>query len=225
MSTTPNPGYGQNPYGDAPYGDPQTTLAGLTPVNSTSYSDIAALHSSLRRLPGETNSQFLERMARASVEERSHVYEGVVAQIAYQLGLSVEPGIRIEGPGITTVSCDLTGLTLAAGSISITFPLVTLDADEVWNWNSLSFLVQAINNSGVWTATLLVPDDAAVQLCRQTNAGVGMPYECVTSPVGVIGMMEPSLDTIAATPSGGLAYQVREIIQTIMATDRSYWAR
>ncbi len=61
-----------------------------------------------------------------------------------------------------------------------------------------------------------------VFLCKQTNLGVGMPYACVVS---LIGMLEPSLPSIAATPSGALAYQVREFLQYFMERDRAYWAR
>jgi len=37
-----------------------------------------------------------------------------------------------------------------------------------------------------------------------------MPYECVTSEVGLISLLDPALPSVAATPSGTLAYQVRE---------------
>ena len=37
-----------------------------------------------------------------------------------------------------------------------------------------------------------------------------MSYECVVSEVGLIGLLEPSLPTVAATPSGGLSYQAAE---------------
>ncbi len=91
-----------------------------------------------------------------------------------------------------------------------------------WNWNSLSKIVQQINQSGVWTAELLVQDVPAMFLSRQSNAGVGMPYECVVSEVGLIGLTEPSLPTVAATPSGSLAYQVREYLQSFSARDRCH---
>lgn len=52
-----------------------------------------------------------------------------------------------------------------------------------------------------------------------------MPYELVVSEVGLIGLTEPALASVAATPSGGLAYQVREFLQTIAERDRAYWAR
>ncbi len=39
-----------------------------------------------------------------------------------------------------------------------------------------------------------------------------MPYECVVSEAGLIGLTEPSLPAVAVTPSGVLAYQVREFI-------------
>ena len=59
-----------------------------------------------------------------------------------------------------------------------------------------------------------------VFLSKQTNAAVGMPYECVVSEVGLIGLTEPSLPTVAATPSGSLAYQVREYLQAFIVRDR-----
>jgi hypothetical protein len=52
-----------------------------------------------------------------------------------------------------------------------------------------------------------------------------MPYECVCSEVALFGLSEPSLPIAAATPSGGLAYQVREFLQAIAERDRAYWAR
>jgi hypothetical protein len=73
----------------------------------------------------------------------------------------------------------------------------------------------------VWTAELLVSDRPAVFLCRQSNAEVEMPYECVVSDVALIGLTEPSLPTVAATPSGSLAYQVREYLQAFIARDRA----
>jgi hypothetical protein len=195
------------------------------PVNSTSYADVAGMPFGLDRLPGETSDQYLDRLARASVETRTHVYEGLVSELAFQLGLLTQPGIRITGPADTTISCDLCGLALVEGATSLLCPLETLDEDEAWSWKSLSSIVTLINASNLWQAQLLVPDGPAVQLCRQTNAGVGMPYECVVSEVGLIGFLEPSLPTIAATPTGGLAYQVREFLQTINQIDRSYWSR
>lgn len=65
----------------------------------------------------------------------------------------------------------------------------------------------------------------AVFMCKQTNAAVGMPYECVVSEVGLLGLLEPSLPAVAATPSGSLAYQVREYLQAFIERDRSYCTR
>ena len=99
------------------------------------------------------------------------------------------------------------------------------NGSEVWNWNSLSKIVEQINQSGTWTAVLKTTDRPAVFLCKQTNAGVGMPYECVVSEVGLLGLLEPSLPAVAATPSGSLAYQVREYLQAFIERDRSYCTR
>ena len=51
------------------------------------------------------------------------------------------------------------------------------------------------------------------------------PYQLVASPVGVLGLMEPDLAAIAVADNGRLAYQVREYVQDIMRTDRSYWGK
>ena len=83
-------------------------------------------------------------------------------------------------------------------------PLVTLDEDEVWSWNTLSSITQQINQSQLWKASLLGEDAPAVQLCRQNNVGLPMPYECVVSEIGLIGLLEPSLRSVAVTPSGAL---------------------
>jgi hypothetical protein len=86
---------------------------------------------------------------------------------------------------------------------------------------TLSKIVEQINWSEKWKANLLCPDAPAVQLCRQSNAGLAMPYECVCSEVALFGLSEPSLPVAAATPSGGLAYQVREFLQAIAERKRS----
>ncbi len=102
------------------------------------------------------------------------------------------------------------------GSESLLCPLVTLEEDDVWKWNSLSEIVDTINKSLYWQATLLTKDGPAVRLALQKNGARQMPYECVVSEVGLFGLTEPSLSAIAATPSGGLAYQVREFFQAIV---------
>ena len=61
-------------------------------------------------------------------------------------------------------------------SESLLCPLVTLEEDNVWKWNSLSQIVQQINQSPYWTAQLLTPDGPAVRLCRQQNDAQQMPY-------------------------------------------------
>jgi len=65
---------------------------------------------------------------------------------------------------------------------------VILEEDEVWKWNPLSKIVQQINQTGLWTASLLTTDGPAVRLCRQQNADRQMPYECVVSEIGLIAL-------------------------------------
>jgi hypothetical protein len=87
--------------------------------------------------------------------------------------------------------------------------------------STLSKIVEQINSTQKWKANLLCPDAPAVQLCRQSNAALPMPYECVVSEVALFGLSEPSLPIAAATPTGGLAYQVREFLQAIAERKRS----
>lgn len=201
------------------------TIADLTQRNSTSYADVAGLMVSMDRIQGETTDAYIARLRAYAAEQHNRQYEGVLNSIAYSLGLDVRPGIAIAGPTDTVISCDLSGLSLVSGSTSLKLPLAVIGEDDVWDWQALSQLVTSINGSGTWTATLLADDGPAVQLCRQTNSGVGMPYECVVSPVGLIALTEPSLPSLAVTSSGTLAYQMREFIQSIMTVDGSYWPR
>jgi hypothetical protein len=60
-----------------------------------------------------------------------------------------------------------------------------------------------------------VRDGPALNLCRQDNSSIGLPYECVVSEVSLVGLLDSSLAPTAATPSAGLCYQVREFIQAI----------
>jgi hypothetical protein len=50
------------------------------------------------------------------------------------------------------------------------------------------------------------------------------PYDLIGSPVALIGLKDPEFAQVAATNNSVIAYQVSEIIQSIMSTDRSYWA-
>jgi hypothetical protein len=52
---------------------------------------------------------------------------------------------------------------------------------------------------------------------------IALPYNVVSSEVGLFGMVEPSLATIGVGPNNVLAYQLREAVQAVMAADPSYW--
>ena len=51
------------------------------------------------------------------------------------------------------------------------------------------------------------------------------PYSLVSSEGAIIGMSEPSLANVAEGPNGKLVYQIREVVQSIMKADRSYWKK
>ncbi len=53
---------------------------------------------------------------------------------------------------------------------------------------------------------------------------ISTPYALVGSPVALIGFLDPEFSSVAVTSGSALAYQLREFIQQVMLTDRSYWA-
>jgi hypothetical protein len=51
------------------------------------------------------------------------------------------------------------------------------------------------------------------------------PFDVVISEVGLFGLADPTLARVAVSEAHVLAYQVREFIQAVMQTDRSYWTK
>lgn len=63
-------------------------------------------------------------------------------------------------------------------------------------------------------------------------AGLQMSYQYQTRPcgivaseVGLVSLADPALSAVAVSETNVLAYQVREFIQAVMKTDRSYWTK
>lgn len=194
------------------------TVSNLQRINSTSYADVVGLYLGIERLPGEETPVYLDRLALAACSKRDTTYEGLVNELCFQLGLEVRPVIELTGVG--TLTAGIGGLAIQTGDGYFLTPLVKFDADNVWRWRKLSDLVADLNAIPGITATLLGEDAYSIQLCKQA---VSLPNDLVGSEVGMFGLLEPGLP--AKTPDGGLAYQVREMVQAVMKTDRSYWGR
>lgn len=153
--------------------------------NSTTYADQLAIQLGLYqdRLTGETADAFLDRLYSAAASRRDHTMEGVVNDIAYHLGLSVQAGIVIQSPNPSTVISVSAGqLTIGTGSTAVTIPTVTIDSDDFWNWRMLSDIVADINAKTSCTATLQIPDTYAIELVPQSSLGCSVA-EPVTAAV------------------------------------------
>lgn len=88
---------------------------------------------------------------------------------------------------------------------------------ELFNQTVPSYTLTA---AGLLTFAAEVP-----QATQITYNYIVTPYDVVGSPVVLIGLKDPEFASVAAAPNSSLAYQVREFIQSIMLTDRSYWAK
>lgn len=139
----------------------------IKPVNSTSYVDELGVSAGITRLPGEPSSVFFDRMLRLAANRRDSSYEGLLNQVAFELGLQVQAGIHIasQDPNLD-VQCSIAGLALGS---SPAIPLFWVDADGLWNWYQLSDIVAAANQCPGVSATLAGADGPALQLARQSN--------------------------------------------------------
>lgn len=257
------------------------TTTSVQQVNSTTYSDVSGLMLGLDRIPGESTISFVDRLHRASSNRRDHSLQGTIDDIAFHLGLKVQPGISVQLPTNAKILCEIGRVTVFAadGTVLTTIPTVTIADDNYLEWKMLSDVVAALNAAG-FTSSLLIDDAPALQIANQSNlfvqlnesvttkvfqlehsnvisyelnqaiSGVSLdatngvltlpgdppdglsisyfymfnPISLVCSDVGLIGLTDSSIKDVAVK-NGALAYQFREFIQTIMSTDRSYWAR
>lgn len=153
--------------------------------NSTTYADQLALQLGLYgdRLTGQTADSFLDQIYSAAAARRDHSMEGVINDIAYHLGLSVQAGITVTAPDPSTVIAVSAGhLTVTVGGATVTIPTVTYDPDDFWDWRMLSEVVTDINSKTSCTATLNIPDTFAIELVPQSSLGCSVA-ESVTATV------------------------------------------
>jgi hypothetical protein len=148
-----------------------TTLTPLGEINSTSYQDVAGLYAGMKRFPGETTTDFKNRLEINSNNLKQHNYEGTVENINTRLGLSLFDAISVN----TTYSdaflnYSFGALELSATEESLSIPTLTISPDGVWIWNTISSVVTAINASRGYTATLTSSDGPALQIARQSNS-------------------------------------------------------
>jgi len=94
------------------------------------------------------------------------------------------------------------GVQVGSEKFNTTVPSYTLTSDGV-----LTFSSEPIANTQITYNYIL------------------SPYDVVGSPVSLVGLLDNGFSDVAETPDGALAYQVKEYVQKIMTTDRSYWTK
>lgn len=248
-------------------------------VNSLTYADVAGLQLGLSRLSGEDTATYVDRLYRATVSKRDHSYEGILDELALELGLSQSVAGCVTGMGAPFC------IGVAPGSVTVnaaTIPTVILEEDHYLVWRTLGEVFADIDAlPGVSAVLTAAPTLPALQLARQGNvftvineavdsmvhacAHGGViadslrftmpisgwqltedvlrlssaaprdlrvsyqyrvnPCDLVISDVGMFSVADPSLARVAVSTDNVLAYQVREVIQSVMKTDRSYWAK
>jgi hypothetical protein len=164
----------------------------LQPYNSVSYVDVVALQLGLQRLPSEPADTFLDRLYQAASNVRDHSLQGTIDQLAFELGLSVMPGIQISSTDPTVlIAVSFGQVLITQGTTKTIVPLVTITSDNFWAWRNLSDIVADINSQTFCTAELLGPDGPAWQLPSQTslNIAVAEPVSAIKSSLEHTGVL------------------------------------
>jgi hypothetical protein len=147
----------------------------LQPYNSVSYVDVVALQLGLQRLPSEPADTFLDRLYQAANNVRDHSLQGTIDQIAFELGLSVSPGMVISSQDPTVViQVSFGQVTILQGTTKTVIPLLTITSDNFWSWLNLSDIVAAINAQTFCTAVLSGADGPTWQLPSQTSLNIAV---------------------------------------------------
>ena len=50
------------------------------------------------------------------------------------------------------------------------------------------------------------------------------PFKLITCPISMFSLSDPDIQSSSVNPSTGLPYQIKEVLQTVMKQDSSYWA-
>ena len=142
-------------------------------VNSTTYADVAGIALGIDRLPGEQTPAYVDRLYRAAASRRDHSYQGMLDEVASQLGLKVQPGILISPSDPETSIVSHVGQITFIDSVRTTIiPTLTIGEDSYWSWKRLSKVVAEINILDGFQAQLLISDAPAIQISKQGNVNL-----------------------------------------------------
>jgi hypothetical protein len=65
-----------------------------------------------------------------------------------------------------------------------------------------------------------VPSGTTITYQRQV-----WPYQLIGGDAALIGLIDPKVAIVSEGPNGNIVYQIREVVQSILSQDRSYWSR
>jgi hypothetical protein len=139
-------------------------------INSLSFADVSGVYHGLERLLGESNRDFVVRLARAATAERSATYQGLINELSIQFGLEVQPAITVMSSDSGMVlAVKRQVLTVSTNGKEYLTPLFSVDADTMLVWKRLSDVVTALQAIPGMSARLLTADGPALQLVEQSN--------------------------------------------------------
>ncbi|HZU27482.1 MAG TPA: hypothetical protein VFA04_18280 [Bryobacteraceae bacterium] len=112
----------------------------------------------------------MERIRRAASMARGGNYVGMMNE----LGLQMSRAINItDDTGDFQLDVSIAGVHLKNAHLETTIPILSLTADDFWQWSQISDVVAAINATGHFTAALTGDDGPALTLARQSNTLAG----------------------------------------------------
>lgn len=91
-----------------------------------------------------------------------------------------------------------------------------VEGSEVFSEPVSAYIVS--DSKQVLTFDTPVQDGTTISYKYRTS-----PFTLVSSPVGLLSLVDPNLAKLAVTENNTLVYQMREYLQAIMSQDKSYW--
>ena len=173
-------------------------------TNSLSFADVSGIYHGLERLLGESNQDFVVRLARAAVIERSATYQGLINELSIQFGLQVQSSIAVSSTDPSMVlAVKQQSLVVSTNGKEYVTPLFSVDADTMLVWKLLSDVVEALQAIPGMSATLLTADGPALQLVEQSNLdlAVAEPVSTATNKLAYFPVIVGSEQFSTGVPS------------------------
>lgn len=138
----------------------------------------------------------------------------------------------IDSLGLVTVSLDVDdgpSLKLAKQSNIVTTIAQPISGQDI-ALNTVNIITNSIKFNNPVSGYVLDTSDGTLEFSQPVLDGTTIsyrrriwPYSIITSEAALISLLDPSLQEVAQGPNGSIVYQVREMIQSIVNQDLSYW--